>query len=53
VLDGAQSKDPDGAYLLVLFGAFQPPQPVSVSARYANKQGTWEGFTMAASACSH
>jgi len=26
-LGGAQSKDPDDAHLLMLFGAFQPPKP--------------------------
>jgi hypothetical protein len=45
VLGGAQSKDPDSAPLLVLFGAFQPPQPVCV--RYAYEKDSWEGFTAA------
>jgi hypothetical protein len=35
-------RTPTVLYLLVLFGAFQPLQPFSVSARYANKQGTWK-----------
>jgi hypothetical protein len=33
-LRGAESKDPDAAYLSMLFRAFQPPAPVSGSARF-------------------
>ena len=46
-LGGAQSKDLDGAYLLMLFGAFQLPQPVSVLRVMQNEKDSWEGFTAA------